>query len=359
MFKEYQKYLILIFFRKFINTSFVFLSLIFILNLLEEINFFKDLDANFLYPYLLTLFNTPITLFEIFPFIFILSTQFFFYDLHKNDELNLLKKIGLSNFGIIKILFLLSLLIGIFNVLVYYNIASKLKFYYSDIKNNFSNDNKYLAMVTDSGLWIKDEKNNRKYIIKSNYIYNEHLYESIISELNNDFQVNRVIKSNKINIKNNDWIIFNPIISKDNSIQKINGNLMISTNFNSKKINNLFSDLSSLNIFQLFDLKEDFKKLGYSSDEFLIQLLKLFTIPIIYGIFTIFSATIMFNLTKNSSLLTLIITGVFISVIIYYVNFIFNSLGENGKIPIYPSIFFPIFFISILSMIGLVNINDK
>ena len=359
MFKEYQKYIVLVFLRKFINISLIFLLLIFILNLLEEVNFFKDLDVNFFYPYLLTLFNAPITLFEIFPFIFILSAQFFFYDLNKNDEINLLKKIGLSNLKIIRILFLLSLLIGIFNVLVYYNIASKLKFYYSDIKNNFSNDNKYLAMVSDSGLWIKDEKNNKKYIIKSNYIDDEYLYEAIISELNYNFQVIRVIKSDKINIKNFEWVIYDPVISVNNSTQEIKGNLKISTNFNSNKINNLFSDLSSLSILKLFSLKEDFRKLGYSSDEFLIQLLKLFTTPLIYGIFTIFSTVIMFNLTKNNSLLTLVITGISISVIIYYINFIFNSLGANGKIPIYPSIFFPIFFIFILSLIGLININDK
>ena len=36
------------------------------------------------------------------------------------------------------------------------------KFQYSNIKNSFSKDNKYLAMVTDSGLWIKDEISNKK-----------------------------------------------------------------------------------------------------------------------------------------------------------------------------------------------------
>ena len=52
------------------------------------------------------------------------------------------------------------MLMGILTVSLYYFLASKLKFYYTDIKNNFSNDNKYLAVVTDSGLWLKDEVNN-------------------------------------------------------------------------------------------------------------------------------------------------------------------------------------------------------
>ena len=92
MFKVYQKYLINSFLIKFSYISIIFFSLIIILSLLEEISFFKDLETNFLYPYFLTLLNAPITLFEIFPFIFLLTTQFLFYDLFKSDELNLLKK---------------------------------------------------------------------------------------------------------------------------------------------------------------------------------------------------------------------------------------------------------------------------
>ena len=106
MFKTYQKYIIANFLSKFLLISIIFFCLTIILGVLEEISFFKNLDTNFLYPYFLTLLNAPITLFEIFPFIFLLTSQFLFYDLFKKDELNLLKKNGLSNLNIIKVLYL-------------------------------------------------------------------------------------------------------------------------------------------------------------------------------------------------------------------------------------------------------------
>ncbi len=359
MFKIYQKYLINSFLIKFIYVTLVFFSLIVILGLLEEMSFFKDYQINFLYPYFLTLLNAPITLFEIFPFIFLLATQFLFYDIFKNDELNLLKKSGLNNLKIIKILFLLSVFIGIFNIVIFYNISSILKFQYSNIKNNISNDNKYLAMVTDSGLWIKDEINNKKLIIKSNNIKDNFLTNAIINEFDSNFELIRTIQSKKINIKDNDWVIYDPIISNSNNSKTLKDTMILSTNFNVKKINNLFSNISTLNLIALFNLKNDFDKLGYSSDEIQIHLLKLFTMPLFYGILTVLSSIIMFNFSKNRSLLVHIIFGILMSVIIYYINFIFNSLGNNGKIPIYLSIFFPLMIISIITIIGLVNINDK
>ena len=44
-----------------------------------------------------------------------------------NDELDLLKFNGISNLQIIKVLFL-SIVIGMFNILIYYNVSSKLNF---------------------------------------------------------------------------------------------------------------------------------------------------------------------------------------------------------------------------------------
>ena len=135
--------------------------------------------------------------------------------------------------------------------------------------------------------------------------------------------------------------------------------LNLKTNFNETKINNLFSNISTLNLFELFTLKKDYEKLGYSSDEILIHMLKLFSMPLFYGVLTVLSATIMVNFKKDKSLLFHIILGILMSVLIYYMNFIFNSLGNNGRIPISISIFFPILIISLISIIGLVRVNEK
>ena len=359
MFKIYQRYLISLFLKKFISISIIFLSLLTILGVLEEISFLKNMKVSFLYPYFLTLLNAPITLFEIFPFIFLLTTQFLFYDLFRNNELILLKKNGLSNFKVIKILLILSIFIGIFNVVIFYNFASKLKFHYTNIKNNISTDNKYLAMVTDSGLWIKDEIGNKKIIIKSNFVKDNILSKTIINEFNKDFILLRIIQSNKVDISKNDWVIYSPTITIKNVTNKNTEAINFKTNFNAEKINNLFSSVSTLDLFNLINLKNDYEKLGYSSDEIIIHLLKLITLPLFYCILTLLSAIVIFNLTHSKPFIYHIILGILMSVLIYYVNFIFISLGTNGKIPILISIFFPLTFLTFVSAIGLININDK
>ena len=359
MFKIYEKYIIKSFLLKFLIVSLIFFSLTIILNVFEEISFFKNSKSSLLLPYFLTVLNAPITLFEIFPFIFLISTQFFFYDIFRKDELILLKNNGLSNFKIIITLFVTTFFMGIFMIVIYYNVASKLKFIYTDIKNNFSNDNKYLAVVNDSGLWLKDETNDSILIIKSKSINNNFLIDVIINEFDFNFQLIKTIQANKIDIDNKKWIIYNPIITKNNISQKELIEMNYKTNFDDNKIKTLFSNFSTLNLFELFNLQKDYKSLGYSSDEIKIHLLKLFSIPYFYGLMTILSSVIMINIKNNKSIFFNIILGIFLSVMIYYLNFMFVSLGNTGKIPANISVFLPILFITILTTMGLVRINEK
>ena len=359
MFKTYEQYLIKNFINKFLVISLIFFSLIIILSILEEISFFKNIEINFLYPYFLTFLSGPITLFEIFPFIFLLSTQFLFYGLFKNEELNLLKINGLSNLKIIKILFLTAFSIGVITVLIFYNAASKLKFIYTDLKNSFSDDNKYLAVVNDSGLWLKDEINNTTLIVKAGYIENDFLTNVIINEFDSEFNLIKVIQSDKIDISDKNWVIQNPRITNNNISNLISKDLILESNFDREKISNLFSNISTLNILELFNLRKDYENLGYSSDEIEIHLLKLSSTPLLYGILTVLSAVIMFNFKRDKSLFYHVILGILMSVIIYYMNFMFTSLGNNGKIPIISSIYLPILFISIFATIGLIRVNEK
>ena len=68
-------------------------------------------------------------LFEIFPFIFLISTQLFFIKLFNNDEIQIFKYSGLKNS---KILFLISIstfLISLIIISLFYNLSSNLKIF--------------------------------------------------------------------------------------------------------------------------------------------------------------------------------------------------------------------------------------
>ena len=105
--------------------------------------------------------------------------------------------------------------------------------------------------------------------------------------------------------------------------------------------------------------KKENELLGYSSQDIDLHLLKIGTTPIYFAIMVIISSIIMLSIRKNKPYIFHVLLGITLSVIIYYINNVFNIFGLTNKIPIYLSVFFPIIFLSIISIIGLVRINEQ
>ncbi len=360
MVKTFDKYFIKLFFKKIILLTLIFFSLTFILTLFEEITFFSDSESKMYLPFLIALFNVPTTLLEIFPFIVLISTQLFFVDIIKKKENELIKVNSLDNFYLIKLLAICSFIFGIIIITLYYPMSSKLKFFYFDIKNIYSEDGKYLKHYSDNGLWIKDEIDDEIYIINASANNKEKFLKDVfINKFDKNFNLIEVISSNKADISANDWIIEKPVIFRENKQIQLEENIKLSSHFNFDKINKTFRDLNSLNLIELFDLKKENELLGYSSQDVDLHFLKIVSLPIYLSIMVIISSIIMLNIKRDKPYIFHVLLGILLSVIIYYINNIFNIFGLTNKIPIYLSVFFPIIFLSIVSTIGLIRINEK
>ena len=356
--KIYIKYIITNFIKLILIVSSTFFLLVLLLNLFEEINFFKDINKNLYYPLLLNILNAPTILINIFPFIFLISTQFLIINLIEKNELIILKNFGIDNLKLITIISAVSFVVSLFIIIFFYNFSAKLKHIYLDIKNDFATDNKYLAVITDNGIWIKDEKFNNTNIINANLIEGNDLKKVIISQFDENFLPKKYIYAENINIKENNWIIDKAIII-ENSNRLVKDNYVFSTNFNSEKINTLFSNLNSLTIWELFKLKKDYISVGYSVKEINLHLQKLYSFPIYLTILTIFASVLMLKVPSNKPKLFYLLLGIFVSVLIFYINHFSSLLGENNKLPVTLSVWLPHVIVSILTGIGMVRVNEK
>ena len=76
-----NKYLIIEFLKAFLNIVLIFCCLVLILNLFEEIYYFKNYDIGILMPLGLSLMIIPSILITLFPFILFLSSMWVFIKL--------------------------------------------------------------------------------------------------------------------------------------------------------------------------------------------------------------------------------------------------------------------------------------
>ena len=356
--KNYIKFLLNLFNISFLKIFFIFFGVALLINILEQAEFFKNSDLNFTYQVFLAFLNSPSVLFEILPFIFLISTQVFFINLINKNELEIFKYNGLNNQKILKIISLYSFLLGVIFVIFFYNMSAFMKNSYLLIKNKYSDDGKYLAVINKNGLWIKDEIDNQINIINASKIENEFLLNVSISQFSKNFEIIRTIQSEKANISKINWTILAPTISKDNVITTKN-KIIMRSNFDLKKINSLFSNMSSLGIMDLLKLRKNYKSLNYSLIEIDSHFNKIISYPIYLTLITILTSIIMFNISYQKSSLFRIVLGIFLSVVIYYISNFFNVLGTSEKIPLFLSIWLPLIILSIINIIFILRLNEK
>ena len=241
---------------------------------------------------------------------------------------------------------------------IFYNFSSNFKNFYLELKSKYTTDGKYLAVITNNGLWIKDEIDNKILIINSSEIKQNFLIDNFITEFTEDYTVIKNIKSDKIDINNKKWIIYDAKIYDKNNYE-VKKFLKINTNFDYERIQTLYSNLSALNIFQLYELRKNYKKLNYSLTEVELQLLKLISYPFYLLLISIFASLLMLKIKQFETNTFKIALGLFFSVIIYYINNFFFVLGSTERIPLTISVFFPLLILALTNMLMVNKVNEK
>jgi len=358
MLNTYKRYILSLYSKTLVEIVLIFFSLILIINIFEEINFLQNEDVSGFFPVFLSLLNTPSIIFDILPFIFLISTLLFFIKLINKNELSIFKYAGITNIQILRVIVFFSFIIGLFLIVGFYTFTSKLKNQYLLIKNQFTTDDKYLAVITANGLWIRDEINGSINIVNADKINNDRLVNVSIVQFDKNYNLLQIIQSDDVNIKSKNWNINDPLVTKKNVTNQLEF-INLESNFDIEVVNSLFSNLSSMSLFKLRELKKDYKKLGYSTVGIEVYQNKIFSVPIYLSIMTLLSAIIMFNSKFRKSKIFNIILGISLSVVIYYVNYFSGLLGETGKIPIVLSVWLPLIILIIISLIGLVRVNEK
>ena len=242
-----NKYIGKEFFKVILNTFLIIFCLGFIMNVFEEINFFKDFNVGIVVPLTLSLIIVPSFLYNMFPFIVLLSGIWFFLKIKKSDEVTAMKVSGMSNFSIMLVPCLLSITIGIIFITSLNPVTSALVKKYENIKGSYERDKDYLATITENGIWIKEKSLNKSNIIRSSHLENKNLINITIYEFDVDNNFIKRTEAESANIETTNWILKNVrIINSDGTILSDNLTANYFSTYDIKKINTLYSNLNTI-----------------------------------------------------------------------------------------------------------------
>jgi len=361
MSKIINRYLIINFLKIVLNTILVFLALGIILNLFEEIEFFKDLNQSMLLPFILSLSFVPTLIVELMPFIIFLASMFYFLHLKSNKDLLSIKVFGYSNFKIIMILAFFAFFLGNFILIGVNPITSALVKQYEVKKASFAKDVDHLISINKNGVWIKEIDKSGYKIINAEILDGDNLKKVSVYMFSIENKLLKRIEAESALIIDNPWKMKNVIIydfSNGDEIIKM-PIYQFKTEKILEKINSLYRNLNTLSFVNLITNYSELNEKGYNKKLLNEKINRFVSMPIFLFLMVVLASIFTIGSVDKKQNFYYVIVSILISVIIYYFKDLSIALGQTGRISLILSIWIPLIAIGLFCSIGVIQINEK
>ena len=333
-----------------------------ILNLFEEIEFFKNTNTTILMPIVLTALYIPNMIIKLLPFIVFISSMWFLLQMRNSKDLLSLKVFGYSNFKIFLILALTSFIMGWIVLFAINPITSTMIKYYEKTKSEYSLDIDHLVTINKNGLWIKENMDTGHRIITADETKRNILKNVTIFDLDKEYGLLKKINAKTANISENKWILREVRINTfENGIVKdqILESHFIISEYNHEKITGLFKNFDTMSFVELILNYKDLQNRGYIKLYLDQNLNAMMSIPFFLFIMTALASILTMNTLKKSNNFTYIFSGLVTCVIIYYFKDLSLALGQTNRISLSLAAWIPVITVGLFSSIGILQINEK
>ncbi len=364
MLKSINKYIINEYIKSLFVVIAVMLSIILLINLLDEFNFFKSKkDLKFIFFIIFTILKIPNVLINLFPFIVLFGGIVFYLKIYNHNEVISLRVMGYSNIQIILIPALTSFVIGYIIIFLIVPFSSSMLRYYEDLRSNY-NETKNLVFVNETGIWILDKNDKEKNIIRIEKISRDFSAISQVTIYNYDSSNNfiRRIDATDGFIKDKNWQLNKVYIvssNKKNNKENFLNNYNYISNVNISELKNVYKNTDTTSLLDINKEMSILEDKGYSTIDLRIRYQKLISFPIYLLAMSILSGLMIINLGKTSNYLKYGSYGVIISIIIYFLNDLSITIAKSGIISVDFSVWIPIFLIILINLVGITQVNAK
>ena len=356
-----NKYLSKEFIKVIITISMIFFALGIIMNIFEEINFFKDINVGPYLPIILSLLYVPSLLYNMFPFVIFLSGIWFFLKIRKTDEVTAINISGMSKFSIILNTSFVAIFVGIFFITCVNPVTSILIKKYENIKGSYERDKNYLAAITKNGIWIKERNFEINNFIRSSALKDNELIDVSIYEFDEDENFIRRIEAKSADISSQKWLLTNVrIIDADGkTVSKNLDNYSYISMYDIEKIKSLYANLDTVSFWKIDNEIKLLQERGYSTKEMEAKLQRSYAFPFFLLSMVLLSSVFTLGASFRENNSTYVFVAILASVLIYFFNDFSAVLGETERLPMEIAVWMPIVIIFIFSSVGIIHANQK
>lgn len=298
------------------------------------------------------------------PFSIMIAAILVFWKLTRSQELIVMRASGISVWGFISPIIIVTLLVGIINLLILNPVAAAMYKKYEKIqeKNMLKTSNPLL--LNEKGLWLRDYKDDGTQIVfnaKNVKLENSTLIMQDISitELDKDNVFSKGIEAKSSILQNNSFILTDVWVIELEKAGVSMPNMTYPTNLTLDKIQENFASVQTLSFWELPKFIKFYKASGFSPDKHLIHLYSLYASPLLLCAFVLIAAVFSLSPNIRSGKITFrIIIALASGFTVFVFSKITYALGLSGTLPLSLAAFAPAIITILLSVTAILHLED-
>ncbi|WP_170348940.1 MULTISPECIES: LPS export ABC transporter permease LptG [Ruegeria] len=355
------------FMQSFLVIGGIFLTLLILIDLVEQARRFNSEGLSFGTLLHLTLLNSPAAISEMLPLLVILATIALFIGLARNSELVVTRAIGRSGIRALLAPVTLALIIGTLAVALLNPITAATSEEYRRLSDAYKDKGNSALSITSEGLWLRQGSENGQSVIHARGTTNADALELTgvtIVTFSPDGKPTQQINANRAQLSNGSWILHNAKIwsladdMNPEATAQTHQRIEIPTTLTRQRILDTLGQQDSVSVYDLPQLIRDLREAGFSTKQYEVWLQVQLARPLFLVAMVMIGAAFTMRHVRFGGTGIAVLSAVLLGFSIYFVRNFAQILGENGQLPIFVAAWAPPFAAILLSLGLLLHAED-
>lgn len=330
------------FLKSFLAVFFVFIAILALIDLIEQIRRFGGADTSFGTLVYLTFLNVPESLYRILPLIVILSTLALFLSLARSSELVVTRASGRSALKSLIAPVIMAILIGVVAVAAFNPIVAATQRQYEAVTSRISGIVATLS-VNKEGLWLRQGTSKGQTVIRASRtnLDGTVLFDVTFLGYNQDGAPTFRIEAARAELITGAWNITNAKewrFDTDATIPELDAfeaeRMSLASNLTQAQILDSFGTPSAIPIWELPGFIERLEAAGFSARVHRTFLHMELALPLLLVAMVLVGAGFTMRHTRFGRTGVMVMAALALGFTLYFIRNFAAILGENGQIPV-------------------------
>jgi len=307
----------------------------------------------------------------VFPFAVLFSAMFTFWQLNRRSELIVLRSAGFSVWQFLAPVICVSLVVGALQVGVVNPIGSLLVGKYEQLENEYLDNRDSQIALSKEGLWLRQSTDGRildenddvqkgYVIVHARKIYPKGWILKNVTVFyfgqNDAFRMR--LDAKEATLEPGQWVFMHADIHKQGAAPLSREKIVLPTRLTIQDIEESFSSPESIPFWSLPSHIQTLEQTGFDASRLRVYYHSLLSQPLFFAAMVLLAASVSIRPPRIGGTLVLLVMGVFIGFVVFFMSSYLQALGSSQQIPPALAAWSPALVCFLLGLTAIINLED-